>query len=127
MLIYNPTHLLGMEAPISILSAALLGQSSLAGDYRPVVDLVGRARVDLPAGTRFEMDRRHAMRDVAPELVAAGPLAPGAPLPYYLAAGGILTRTVRKGAFISTEDVAAPLGSVLRSLRAAQDANFGRA
>jgi predicted homoserine dehydrogenase-like protein len=126
LLIYNPTHLLGMEAPISILAAALLGQSSLAADYRPVVDLVGRARVDLPAGTRFEMDRRHAMRDVMPELVAAAPLAPGAPLPYYLAAGGILTRTVRQGAFIAFGDVEAAAGSILWGLRAAQDVNFPR-
>lgn len=126
LLIYNPTHLLGMEAPISILSAALLGQSSLAGDYRPVVDLVGRARVDLPIGTHFEMDRRHAMRDVAPELVAATSLGPGAALAYYLAAGRTLVRAVRKGTFIEFDDVEAPVESVIWSLRGAQDANFRR-
>src|SRR5215813_9893012 len=38
LLLYNPTHLLGVEAPISILAAALCGHSSVGEDFLPRSD-----------------------------------------------------------------------------------------
>jgi predicted homoserine dehydrogenase-like protein len=46
-LIYNPTHLLGAEAPLSVLTAARLGFSSGSDHVQPVCDVVMRATGDL--------------------------------------------------------------------------------
>jgi predicted homoserine dehydrogenase-like protein len=124
-LVYNPSHLLGVEAPISILSAARLAHSILDDRYRPVVDLTARARRDLPAGHRLEIvGTRHAVPDLDPGLTPAAPVAGGKPLPYYMAVGCKLTRPVRAGAIITADSVEAPAGSTLWRLRAEQDAMF---
>ena len=126
-LVYNPSHLLGVEAPISILAAARLGQSILDERYRPVVDLTARATRDLPAGQKLEIvGTRHAVPDLEPVLTPAAPVAGASPLPYYMAVGRTLTRPVPAGAFITAEAVEPPSGSTLWRLRAEQDAMFAR-
>ena len=61
-LIYNPSHLLGVEAPISIVAAARLRHNMVDESYRPVCDLVAKAQTDLPAGHALEIvGARHAM------------------------------------------------------------------
>ena len=125
-LIYNPSHLLGVEAPISILAAARLGQSILDERYRPVVDLTARAQRDLPAGHKLEIvGTRHAVPDLEPVLTPAAAVQGDAPLPYYMAVGRTLTRPVPAGSFITADAVEAPEESVLWRLRAEQDAMFG--
>lgn len=126
LLLYNPTHLLGVEATISILSAVLLGQSTLGDDYRPRFDLSARAARDLPAGTTFEIAHQHthSMADLQPVLLDAAPLAPGAALPYYLAVGCRLARPLRAGELLSVDAVDAPATSVLWRLRREQDDAF---
>jgi len=125
-LVYNPSHLLGVEAPISILSAARLGQSILDQRYRPVVDLTARAMRDLPAGHKLEIvGTRHAVPDLEPVLTPAAAVRGNAPLPYYMAVGRTLTRPVSAGAFITADDVDRPADSLLWKLRAEQDAMFG--
>lgn len=124
-LVYNPSHLLGVEAPISILAAARLGQSILDDRYRPVVDLTARAMRDLPAGRRLDIvGTRHAVPDLEPGLTPSARVSGSAPLPYYMAVGRTLTRPVPAGAFITADCVEAPAGSTLWRLRAEQDAMF---
>ena len=124
-LVYNPSHLLGVEAPISILAAARLGQSILDDSYRPVVDLTARAMVDLPAGRTLDIvGTRHAVPDLEPGLTPARLISGDAPLPYYMAVGRTLTRPVAAGAYITADCVDAPEGSTLWRLRAEQDAMF---
>ena len=124
-LVYNPSHLLGVEAPISILAAARLGQSIIAERYRPVVDLTARAMRDLPAGHKLEIvGTRHAVPDLEPVLTPAVAVTGSAPLPYYMAVGRTLTRPVAAGSFITADAVDAPAGSTLWQLRAEQDAMF---
>jgi len=125
-LVYNPSHLLGVEAPISILAAARLGQSILDERYRPVVDLTARAQRDLPAGHRIEIvGTRHAVPGLEPVLTPATPVSGAAPLPYYMAVGRTLTRPVAAGSFITADDIEPPADSTLWRLRAEQDAMFG--
>jgi predicted homoserine dehydrogenase-like protein len=125
-LVYNPSHLLGVEAPISILAAARLGQSILDERYRPVVDLTARAERDLPAGHKLEIvGTRHAVPGLEPALTPATPVSGAAPLPYYMAVGRTLTRPVAAGSFITVDAVDAPADSTLWRLRAEQDAMFG--
>ena len=124
-LVYNPSHLLGVEAPITIMAAARLNHSVVDERYRPVVDLTARAMRDLPAGHKLEIvGTRHAVPDLEPGLTAALPVTGRNPLPYYMAVGGTLTRPVAKGQFITADCVSTPEGSMLWSLRAEQDRAF---
>jgi predicted homoserine dehydrogenase-like protein len=124
-LVYNPSHLLGVEAPTSIIAATRLGHSNLDAGYRPVVDLVARATSDLPAGRRLDIvGTRHAVPDLEASLLPAAPLEPGSPLPYYLAVGCALARPVSKGALITLSDVIEPPASLIWRLRREQDARF---
>ncbi len=126
LLLYNPTHLLGVEAPVSILAAVLSGQSSVGDDYRPRVDLVGRARRDLAAGTRLAIGdtHTHSIPDIEPLLVDAAPLGGAAPVPYYLAVGQRLARDVKAGEMLAADMLVAPAGSSLWRLRREQDSAF---
>ena len=124
-LIYNPSHLLGVEAPISIVAAARLRHDMLDESYRPVCDLVAKAQTDLPAGHAIEIvGTRHAVPGLEPLLVDAAPAQGANPLPYYMAVGRKLRRPVSRGAFITADAVEPASDSVLWRLRAEQDALF---
>jgi predicted homoserine dehydrogenase-like protein len=124
--IYNPSHLLGVEAPVSILAAARLGRSVLDESVRPVCDMVAVASEPLRAGTRLEMvGTRHTLRALEARLADAAPVAPEAPVPYYMLAGARLVKDVALGAPVTHGAIAAPADSVLWKLRAEQDAAFG--
>jgi len=123
-LIYLPRHLLGLEAPISVLDA-VLHRVSVAGRVTPRVDLVARAPADLPDGHVLAMGgHHHSIADVTPELVPAAPLADHRPAPFYLIANRALRRPVRKGQAICFADVMIPDDAPLLQLRREQDALF---
>ena len=120
-LIFNPRHLLGIEAPISILDAVLHGRSS-AGPVRPAVDLVARAAADLAAGRMLAAEgHHHEIEQLSPELIPAITLGPGRPVPYYLLANHRLDRPVRAGALLTLDDIDFGAGSRLLELRRRQD------
>lgn len=126
LLLYNPTHLLGVEAPITILAAALCGHASAGADFRPRCDFVARAARDLPAGTVLAIgdQHTHSVPDLQPNLVDAGPVGAGTPLPYYMATGNRLARPVRAGEYLTADMVEPPRDSTLWRLRTEQDAAF---
>ncbi len=125
-LIYNPSHLLGVEAPITVMAAARLGHSMVNEDYRQRVDLVARAEQDLPTGHRLDIvGTRHAVPGLEAGLLPAKPVRGGNPLPYYMAVGLTLARPVAKGALITADDVTAPADSALWTLRREADATLG--
>jgi predicted homoserine dehydrogenase-like protein len=121
-LLHNPVHLLGIEAPISLLSAGLLRVPAAAS--QPRCDLVARAARALAAGSTLAIGARHAIDGLVPEIVDAAPLAADRPLPYYLAAGCRLRADVPAGAAITRAMVEVPADSVLWRLRAEQDALY---
>jgi len=121
-LLHNPVHLLGIEAPISLLGAALLHAPAAA--LLPRSDLVARAARPLAAGSTLAIGARHAIDGIAPEIVPAAALADDGPLPYYLAAGCRLRADVPAGAPITRAMVEPPADSALWRLRAEQDAQF---
>jgi len=124
-MLYLPRHLLGLEAATTILEVALLGASSGGMDPHPHLDLVARATQDLPAGDTLTMGGHHHMIDgVVGELVAAAPLGPQTPAPFYLAANRLLVRTVTRGSLITMADIEIPADSELLALRRSQDAAF---
>jgi predicted homoserine dehydrogenase-like protein len=125
-LIYNPSHLLGVEAPISVMAAARLGHSIVDAGYRQRVDLVARATRDLPQGHRFEIEgNRHVVPGLEAALLPAAPVGPATPVPYYMAVGRQLRRPVAAGALITGDDVEAPSDSALWALRREADALAG--
>lgn len=120
-LIYNPSHLLGVEAPVSILAGGRLGHSVLGADYAQRVDLLARSSRDLPAGHVLAIEgNRHALPGLEPLLRPTE--AGGQALPYYMAVGRRLTRAVPAGTVLTRDMVEAPAGSTLWRLRAEQEA-----
>ncbi|WP_347814875.1 flagellar biosynthesis protein FlgA [Aureimonas sp. SK2] len=122
-MIWIPRHLLGIEAPISLLDAVINGVS-VAGSPTPVVDLVGRTTLALVAGTRLVAEgHHHTIQGVGPELVPAAPLASSRAAPYYLLSGRRLLRDLPAGVEITLADIE-PAESTLLTLRRRQDALF---
>ena len=124
-MLYHPAHLLGVEAPISVLLAACLGMPTGASHPRPVCDLVGRATRDLPAGFVLEMGgHHHTIEGVEAQFVDGAPMLPGNPAPFYMIANRRLLRPVAAGSIIPTEAIDIDTSSVLADLRKAQDDRF---
>jgi len=129
--LFLPRHLLGLEAPITILDAVVNGASSGAAEPRPVLDLVARANTELDAGTRLQCYGHHHVIDgLDPELVPAAPLSDDAPVPFYLAADKRMRRTVNAGEVLRLGDLDGGDGSdgggpsTLHRLRQRQDEKF---
>jgi predicted homoserine dehydrogenase-like protein len=122
-LLQHPSHLLGVEAPRSIIAAVRAGRAS-GGAPRPVCDLVARAAEALPAGTVLALGERHAIAGLDPLIHSAAPLGPGQPVPYYLAVGARLRVDLPAGAILTAEMVEPPAGAALWRLRAEQDRLF---
>ena len=111
-LIYNPSHLLGVEAPMSLLAASRLDHSILTDDYRLRVDLVCRATRDIAAGEMLAIEgTRHAVPALDPGLMPAVADSDGSPLPYYMAVGRTVRRPVAKGARLRFGGVRVGVGS----------------
>ncbi len=121
LLLHNPVHLLGVEAPISVLSALRDGRSSGGADVRQRLDLTARTERPFAAGEILRLGERHALPGIAPELRPARALAPDAPLPYYLLPNSRLARPLAAGALITGADVVPPSDSALWRLRREQD------
>jgi predicted homoserine dehydrogenase-like protein len=123
-MLWIPRHLLGLEAPITLLDAVVNGVS-VAGRPKPLVDLVGRATRPLARGTRLAAEGHHHTIDgVGPELIDAAPLSPARPAPYYLIADRILSRDLPAGAPVTLADVEMDEHAPLFVMRRRQDAMF---
>jgi len=125
-LLYNPQHLLGIEAPITILSAALLGLPTGAMDSRPVVDLVARADRDFAAGEVLTVTdaHHHAVAGLRPELIPAVAFAEDQPCPYYLATDQRLREDVPADTLITAGMLEIDTAMPLCRLRREQDRLF---
>ncbi|MDF2096463.1 flagellar biosynthesis protein FlgA [Aquibaculum arenosum] len=125
VLVHNPVHLLGAEAPMSVLSACLARKSTGGAAPQPLVDLVARAEKDIPTGTVFELGWRHSIAGLAPEMLLSGEMGGAeSALPYYLLPGTRALTDIPAGALVTRAMVAPPEDSVLWRLRAEQDRVF---
>ena len=125
LLVYNPTHLLGVEAPLSILIPHRLGLATGSNTVRPVCDVAMRSSRDLAAGTLLSAEgHHHEVEGTDALLIDRSPLAGAAPIPYYLAAGCRLARGLHKGELVTCDAVETPRNSQLWSLRLEQDRLF---
>jgi len=122
-MLYNPSHLLGVEAPLSILSACLLGAGTGAADVRHMVDLTARTARDWKAGEILTITdhHHHEVAGLDPLLLPAAPAKAENPLPYYMATGRTLSRDVPAGTMITRAMVETPADSALWGLRDKMD------
>ena len=129
LLAYNPTHLLGVEAALSVIMPHRLGLPTGSGTVAPVCDVAMRATMDLEAGMVLDDHghHHHHIEGVEALLVDNAPLAGSPALPYFMAMGCTLTADVAKGAVIPPSAVARPAGSALWTLREEQDRLFHQA
>lgn len=104
--IYLPYHLMGVETPITLLSAVLLGVPFGSAEPTRSVVLAGRAKHDIPAGTVLEMGgHHHDVTGVQAVLVPADRPEAAAAAPLYLAAHATLARDVAAGELIAIDDL----------------------
>ena len=120
-LVYRPHHLCGVETPLTMLCAALLGTPTGAGELLPRVDVVAHAAVDLAAGEVLPGDHSPRLKFL---MTPAAPVSGGGPLPFHLASGHALTCGVPAGTPITAAMIAPPADSPLWNLRREQDAHF---
>ncbi len=122
VLVYNPTHLLGSEAPVSILASHRLGMATGSANVRPVCDVVMQATRGLPAGTVLEgRGTHHRIEGVAARLVDYQPLSSDTPVPYFLGIDRTLARPVNAGEAIACGSLQPLDRSLLYDLRVQQD------
>ena len=117
LFLFRPFHLLGIETGLSVLKAALDRPAKEKAGSCLQVDLYCRTEQALPAGHLLDMDHAHHITDVIAELGAPVACEPQDPVPYYLAAGRALTRSVAKGSLLCCRDVAIKIPSCLWKLR----------
>ena len=117
-------HTLGVEAPMSILSAALLNLPTGALAPEPMVDLVARTARDFKQGETLHITdpHHHAVAGLEPELIRANPDQANSPVPYYMATDRKLLADVKRGTVLTWSMIDTDEASRLYQLRRQQNA-----
>jgi len=121
-LLHNPVHLLGIEAPASVLSAALLGMP--AARLKPEFDMHARCTQTISKGTTLRIGDRHTIPGIEALIAPAQAARGSAPVPYYMLANSRLVRDVPPGSVVTRDMLEPPAGSALWRLRDEQDRRF---
>ena len=114
-LVYRPYHLCGVETPMSILVAGLLGLPTGTSDYKPRFDVIAEVVKGKKAGETLDYP------DVRALIRPAGAVDAGAPLSLHLALWTPLAVDVAPGTVITQRHVTPPADSRLWDLRREQD------
>ena len=124
-LLYNPSHLLGLEAAISVMSTVWLDKPTGNQNIRHLVDLHARANRDWSAGEVLAITdhHHHEIDGLSAELNPAANAGENGPLPYYMAADNRLRVDVKKGQLITTDMIIPPETSTLWTLRQQMEAD----
>lgn len=120
-LIFRPYHLCGVETPISILCAGLLGVPTGAWECLPRADIVARTTRDLYAGETLGHENSSDFRIL---IQPARPASGSEPLPVLLGHRATLAADVPRGTILTVDMVTPPENSTLWLLRKEQDAHF---
>ncbi len=125
MLIYRQHHLCGVETPISMLCAGLLGTPTGASTVRPLADIAATAKRDFRAGDIVSgLGESSTDGNLVASLIPATPLADDGPLPFFLLEGNRLAADWPKGTALTRRMVVPPGDSTLWTLRRQQDEVF---
>lgn len=105
--IYQPYHMMGLEAPLSIILGDRLGVGT-RNDTRQVSVMVGVAEEDIKAGHTFKVyGHHHEIKNVKPQLFERNEAKIA--VPFYLLNNITLKNGINKGDVISLEDVESEL------------------
>ncbi|MFJ3845130.1 homoserine dehydrogenase [Streptomyces albidoflavus] len=104
--VYLPYHLMGVETPVSLLSAVLDQRPSGGTDPRGHAVLAGRAERDLPAGTVLTMGGHHHDVTGVQAVLLRDEDTPAGTAPLYLAAHATLAADVAAGELITVGHLA---------------------
>ena len=88
----------------------------------PRVELVAVADRDLSAGEELTLGAGHGVDSLEPRLLPPQRMESDGFVPYYLAAGHVMARDVKKGEILRLDDVLVPRDTVLFKLRQQQEA-----
>ena len=124
-MIFRPYHLLGVETATSVLTANHLNLSTGSLSPEPRVDVGARTNQTLPQGFQLTMDKYHSITGVVPELLPVQKMVADSPIPYYMAVGNCLKRTVQEGNLLTYGMIDHDPKSCLWKLRREQDELFG--
>ncbi|MGW7353702.1 homoserine dehydrogenase [Streptomyces sp. NPDC054784] len=106
--VYLPYHLMGVETPVTLLSAVLHHRPSGGTDPRGHAVLAGRARRTLTAGTVLDMGGHHHDVTGVQAVLLAAEDAPDDVAPLYLAAHRTLAADVPAGELLTLGHLADP-------------------
>jgi len=113
-LLFRQYHLVGIEAPMSILKAVLLGEATGAPLREPVAEVVAIAKADLPAGALLD---GIGGRTVRGEIERRAISDAGRLLPLCMAGGVRLNRAVPKNTVLTLDMLDAPGSGFIWKLR----------
>jgi predicted homoserine dehydrogenase-like protein len=117
---YTPYHLCHFEVPLTVARAVLFGDAAIQPLDRPRVEVITRAKTDLPAGTTLDALGGYLTFG---ECENVDVTASERLLPIGLAEGCHLRRDVPKDAYLTYDDVELPPGRFIDQLRKEQDAS----
>lgn len=117
-LMYRPYHFVGMEASISIVSAAIKGEPTGAPLDHPISEVVTSAKRPLRSGELIDGEGGYTVYGLA---YAAMDASHRGLLPIGLSGGARLTRHVPEDALITYDDVDLPRESFALKIRRLQD------
>ena len=118
---YRPYHFVGMEAPLSIASAAIRNEPTGAPAGEPVSEVVTAAKCSLRPGTVLDGEGGYTVYGLAENAKVA---RSERLLPMGLAKGARVVRAVAEDAVLSYDDVALDEDSFALKLRRLQDHTF---
>ncbi len=118
-LLYRPYHLVGIEAPISIMKAVLNHEATASPLPAPVAEVIAIAKRDLPAGTQLDGIGGQCVRG---EIERVTLTHKKQYLPLCMAEEALLTRDIPAGQPIPMDCIQPQWSAFIRSLRAQQDA-----
>jgi predicted homoserine dehydrogenase-like protein len=99
--LYLPYHLMGLETPMSIFSAVLLGQPTGSEKQLPYARMVARAERDFKAGEVFAMGgHHHTIEGATPLLMETSKAEASGAAPFYLAANKRFIADVKAGELV---------------------------
>lgn len=121
---YTPYHLCHFEVPTSLARAVLLGDTVMAPEGAPRVEVITTAKRDLKAGETLDGLGEYLTYG---QCETAAVTASSRLLPIGVAEGCVLKRDISKDAVLTYDDVTLPTGRLVDELRAEQVARFGAA
>ncbi len=121
-LMYRPYHFVGMEAPLSIASAAIRNEPTGCPAGAPVSEVIAAAKRPLVRGEVLDGEGGYTVYGLAEE---AAPATQERLLPMGLAAGARVARPIGEDEVLTYDDVVLDEGSFALGLRRIQDQTFG--